>query len=276
MAGPRHAVITSVKSTRVVAARRLASRAFRSTQRLFLAEGPQAVREAAGEKGLLSELFATADAAERHPEILDAAYVGGAVVSIATDEVVDSLGDTVAGQGIVGVCRFLDQPLASVLERPARLIVLLAHIRDPGNAGSVLRAADAAGADAVLFSGESVDVYNPKVVRTSVGSLFHLPVVTGVDLPEATAALKRRGLRVLAADGSGPADLDDEADSGALASPTCWMFGNEAWGLPETVRALADETVRVPIHGRAESLNLATAAAVCLYASARAQRRSSQ
>jgi TrmH family RNA methyltransferase len=273
MAGPRDAVITSVKSTRAVAARRLASRAFRAKQRLFLAEGPQAVREAAAEKGLLSELFATAEAAGRHPELLDAAHAGGATVTIATDEVVDSLGDTVAGQGIVGVCRFLDQPLAAVLERPAKLIVLLAHIRDPGNAGSVLRAADAAGADAVLFSGESVDVYNPKVVRTSVGSLFHLPVVTGVDLPEAAAALKQRGLRVLAADGSGPADLDDEADSGALASPTCWMFGNEAWGLPEPVRALADETVRVPIHGRAESLNLATAAAVCLYASARAQRR---
>jgi TrmH family RNA methyltransferase len=273
MAGPRDAVITSVRSTRVVAARRLASRAFRARQRLFLAEGPQAVREAAAEKGLLSELFATAEAAERHPGILEAAHAGGATVTLATDEVVDSLGDTVAGQGIVGVCRFLDQPLAAVLERPAKLIVLLAHIRDPGNAGSVLRAADAAGADAVLFSGESVDVYNPKVVRTSVGSLFHLPVVTGVDLPEAAAALKQRGLRVLAADGSGPADLDDEADSGALASPTCWMFGNEAWGLPEPVRALADETVRVPIHGRAESLNLATAAAVCLYASARAQRR---
>jgi TrmH family RNA methyltransferase len=273
MAGPRDAVITSVKSTRVVAARRLASRAFRAKQRLFLAEGPQAVREAAAEKGLLSELFATAEAAGRHPEILDAAHAGGATVTITTDEVVDSLGDTVAGQGIVGVCRFLDQPLAAVLERPVKLIVLLAHIRDPGNAGSVLRAADAAGADAVLFSGESVDVYNPKVVRTSVGSLFHLPVVTGVDLPEAAAALRQRGLRVLAADGSGPADLDDEADSGALASPTCWMFGNEAWGLPEPVRALADETVRVPIHGRAESLNLATAAAVCLYASARAQRR---
>ncbi len=276
MAGPRDAVITSVKSTRVVAARRLASRAFRSKQRLFLAEGPQAVREAGAEKGLLSELFATAEAAGRHPEILDAAHASGATVTITTDEVVDSLSDTVAGQGIVGVCRFLDQPLAAVLERPARLIVLLAHIRDPGNAGSVLRAADAAGADAVLFSGESVDVYNPKVVRTSVGSLFHLPVVTGVDLPEAAAALKLRGLRVLAADGSGPADLDDEADSGALASPTCWMFGNEAWGLPEPIRALADETVRVPIHGRAESLNLATAAAVCLYASARAQRRPSQ
>ena len=273
MAGPRDAVITSVNSTRVVAARRLASRAFRARQRRFLAEGPQAVREAAAEKGLLVELFATPAAAERHPELLDAASASGATVTLATDEVVSSLGDTVAGQGLVGVCRFLDQPLAAVLERPARLVVLLAHIRDPGNAGSVLRAADAAGADAVLLSSESVDVYNPKVVRTSVGSLFHLPVVTGVDLPQATALLQARGIRVLAADGSGPADLDDEADSGALAAPTCWMFGNEAWGLPEPVRALADQTVRVPIHGRAESLNLATAAAVCLYASARAQRR---
>jgi TrmH family RNA methyltransferase len=272
-AGPRDATITSVKSTRVVAARRLASRAFRAKQRLFLAEGPQAVREAAAEGGLLRDLFATAEAAERHPEILDAAAADGATVSIATDEVLASLGDTVAGQGIVGVCRFLDQPLSAVLERPARLLVLLAHVRDPGNAGSVLRAADAAGADAVLVSGDSVDVYNPKAVRASAGSLFHLPVVTGLELPAAVAALRERGLRVLAADGAGPADLDEEADAGRLAAPTCWMFGNEAWGLPEPIRALADEAVRVPIHGRAESLNLATAAAVCLYASARAQRR---
>ena len=273
MAGQRDAVITSVKSTRVVAARRLASRAFRAKQRLFLAEGPQAVREAATEKGLLSELFVTEDAAGRHPEILEAAATGGATISLATDEVLASLGDTVAGQGLVGVCRVHDQPLSAVLEREARLIVLLAHILDPGNAGSVLRAADAAGADAVLFSGESVDVYNPKAVRASAGSVFHLPVVTGVDLPGAVDALRAAGLRVLAADGTGPADLDDEADAGSLAAPTCWMFGNEAWGLPEPVRALADEVVRVPIHGRAESLNLATAAAVCLYASARAQRR---
>lgn len=273
MAGPRDVTITSVKSTRVIAARRLASRAFRTKQRLFLAEGPQAVREAAADEGLLTELFATPEAAARHEEIVERAREGGASIAIASDEVLASLGDTVAGQGLVGVCRFLDRPLASVLERPARLVVLLAHVRDPGNAGSVLRAADAAGADAVLVSAESVDVYNPKAVRASVGSLFHLPVVTGLDLPETASALKRHGLRVLAADGTGPADLDDEADEGRLAGATCWMFGNEAWGLPEPIRALADETVRVPIHGRAESLNLATAAAVCLYASARAQRR---
>ena len=272
-ARPREAAISSVKSTRIVAARRLASRAFRAKQRLFLAEGPQAVREAAAEPGLLTELFATEQAAERYARELELARAHGASVAIATEEVLASLGDTVTGQGLVGVCRFLDRPLSDVLDGPPRLIVLLAHVRDPGNAGSVLRAADAAGADAVLVSGESVDVYNPKAVRASVGSLFHLPVVTGVDLPAATAALRARGVRVLAADGAGTADLDDEADSGALAAPTCWMFGNEAWGLPEELRALADEVVRVPIHGRAESLNLATAAAVCLYASARAQRR---
>ena len=272
-AGPREAAISSVKSTRIVAARRLASRAFRAKQRLFLAEGPQAVREAAAEPGLLTELFATEQAAERYAPELELARAHGASVAIATEEVLASLGDTVTGQGLVGVCRFLDRPMSDVLDGPLRLVVLLAHVRDPGNAGSVLRAADAAGADVVLVSGESVDVYNPKAVRASVGSLFHLPVVTGVDLPAATAALRERGVRVLAADGAGEADLDDEADSGALAAPTCWMFGNEAWGLPDPVLALADEAVRVPIHGRAESLNLATAAAVCLYASARAQRR---
>ncbi|MYW06030.1 RNA methyltransferase, partial [Streptomyces sp. SID3343] len=135
-----------------------------------------------------------------------------------------------------------------------------------------LRAADAAGAEAVVLTDASVDPYNPKAVRASVGSLFHLPVVTGARIEDTVAALRTAGLRILAADGAGDADLDDELDAGQLAGPTAWIFGNEAWGLPHETRALADAVVRVPIHGRAESLNLATAAAVCLYASARAQR----
>jgi RNA methyltransferase, TrmH family len=85
--------------------------------------------------------------------------------------------------------------------------------------------------------------------------------------------VQEAGLTVLAADGSGDLDLDDAVDDGLLRRPTAWLFGNEAWGLPEEVAALADHRVRIPIHGRAESLNLATAAAVCLYASARSQRR---
>ena len=265
--------ITSPRSTRVVAARRLATRSFRAGRRLFLAEGPQAVREAAGHPAGIAELYFTEEAADRHPEIIEAAHGAGATLLPTTDEVVASLSDTVHPQGMVAVCRYLDTALSDALTPSARLVVLLAHVRDPGNVGSVIRAADAAGADAVLVSGESVDVYNPKAVRASAGSLFHLPIVVGVSVETAVDQCRQAGLRVLAADGSGQLDLDDEADSGALREPSCWLFGNEAWGLPEPIRGLADAVVRVPIHGKAESLNLSTAAAVCLYASARAQRR---
>jgi RNA methyltransferase, TrmH family len=152
------------------------------------------------------------------------------------------------------------------------LVAVLASVRDPGNAGTVIRTTDAAGADAVVVSDASVDVYNGKCVRASAGSLFHLPLVTGVTVAEALQVLRAGGLRILAADGAAQLDLDTLGDAGGLAGPTAWLFGNEAWGLPAPVRALADDVVRVPIHGRVESLNLAAAAAVCLYASARAQR----
>jgi TrmH family RNA methyltransferase len=256
-----------------VVARRLATRAFRAKQRLFLAEGPQAVREAVAQPDLLVELFCAESALERHADLVDAATRGGVEVLTTTDEVLASLSDTVTPQGIVGVCRYLDVPLKHVIAARPRLVALLAHVRDPGNAGTVLRTADAAGADAVIVTGESVDVYNPKCVRATVGSLFHLPIVLGVSAADASAALREAGLRVLAADGRGASDLDDLMDTGGLDQPTCWLFGNEAWGLPEPLLELADDVVRVPIHGRAESLNLATAAAVCLYASARALRQ---
>jgi RNA methyltransferase, TrmH family len=152
------------------------------------------------------------------------------------------------------------------------LAVLLANVRDPGNAGTVLRTADAAGAHAVVFADASVDPYNGKCVRASAGSLFHLPVVAGARLGEAVTAMREAGLRILAADGRAGRSLDDPDVQARLGEPTAWMFGNEAWGLPPDLVALADEPVAVPIYGKAESLNLAAAAAVCLYASARAQR----
>jgi TrmH family RNA methyltransferase len=124
----------------------------------------------------------------------------------------------------------------------------------------------------VVLTGSSVDPYNGKAVRASVGSLFHLPLAVGAGTAEVVGALQAAGVGVLAADGAGELDLDDAVDDGLLTGPTAWLFGNEAWGLPDDVAALADHRVRIPIHGRAESLNLATAAAVCLYASARAQR----
>ena len=149
-------------------------------------------------------------------------------------------------------------------------------MRDPGNAGTVIRCADAAGADAVVLAGHSVDAYNPKTVRATVGSLFNLPLAVAPDPGRAVRDLQAAGLAVLAADGKGELDLDDAADAGLLARPTAWLFGNEAWGLPEELAALADHRVRIPIHGRAASLNLSTAAAICLYASARAQRHRSE
>ncbi|MEU3252158.1 RNA methyltransferase [Streptomyces sp. NPDC006997] len=264
--------LISPRSPRVLAARRLAKRNFRGKERLFLAEGPQAVREAAGQAETLVELFATVEAAERYADIVGAARDAGARVHLAPEQVIADISTTVTPQGLVGVCRFLDRPFEEILAARPRLVAVLAHVRDPGNAGTVLRCADAAGAEAVVLTDASVDLYNPKAVRASVGSLFHLPVAVGVPVERAVAGLRETGVRVLAADGAGDRDLDDELDRGTMGGPTAWVFGNEAWGLPEETRALGDAVVRVPIHGQAESLNLATAAAVCLYASARAQR----
>jgi len=185
------------------------------------------------------------------------------------------LAQTVTPQGLLAVCRFIDVPLARLVAASPRLVVILASIRDPGNAGTVLRTADAAGADGVIFAGASVDAYNSKCVRASAGSLFHLPVVIGVPLAESVLALRGAGLQVLAADGGAGRTLDEAAPAARLRQPTAWLFGNEAWGLPGDLLALADEAVAVPIYGRAESLNLAAAAAVCLYASARALRAGS-
>ncbi|MFF0448642.1 TrmH family RNA methyltransferase [Streptomyces sp. NPDC004609] len=273
MAAPE---LISPRSSRVAAARRLAKRNFRGKERLFLAEGPQAVREAAGHVSggvpTLTELFATPEAAERYADIIGAARDAGARIHLADETVIADISTTVTPQGLVGVCRFLDSPFDDIVGARPRLVAVLAHVRDPGNAGTVLRCADAAGADAVVLTDASVDLYNPKAVRASVGSHFHLPVAVGVPVDQAVRALKGAGVRVLAADGAGEDDLDDELDAGTMGGPTAWIFGNEAWGLPEETRALADAVVRVPIHGKAESLNLATAAAVCLYASARAQR----
>jgi TrmH family RNA methyltransferase len=191
---------------------------------------------------------------------------------VVDDRALASLSDSVTPAGVVGVCRFLDRPLDQLLgSTDARLVAICADIRDPGNAGTVVRTADAAGADLVVFAGSSVDPYNPKTVRASVGSLFHVPLAVEPEAASAVRAARAAGLTVLAADGAGELGLDD-ADP-VLGARTAWLFGNEAWGLPAELAALADHRVRIPIHGRAESLNLSTAAALCLYASARAQRR---
>ncbi|MDO7869645.1 TrmH family RNA methyltransferase [Nocardioides jiangxiensis] len=251
-------------NSRVKEARKLARRSFRSTAGLFLADGPKAVEGALTVDGCVVEVFATPAAAEQHAGLL-----GATQVTLVDDRALASLSDSVSPAGLVGVCRFLDRPLAEVLAPRPRLVVICADVRDPGNAGTVIRCADAAGADAVVLAGDAVDLYNPKTIRASVGSVFHLPVALERDPVAAVRAAQAAGLGVLAADMDG---RDLFAADDLLARPTAWLMGNEAWGLPDALREAADEVVSIPIYGGAESLNLATAAAVCLYASARAQR----
>jgi TrmH family RNA methyltransferase len=233
-------------------------------------EGPQVVREVLAHRPeLVTELYLTPDAFDRHAALVAAAQDAEVDVELATEAALSAMADTQTPQGVVAVARQAPVRLRDAVDADSRLVVLLDEVRDPGNAGTIIRAADAAGADAVIQTGSSVDPYNPKVVRATTGSLFHLRVVTGVSLEAAVEQVHDAGLAVLAADMAGD-PLPSLAD--ALAAPTAWLFGNEAHGLSAVARALADRTVAVPIYGSAESLNLATAAAVCLYASAFAQR----
>lgn len=262
------------RSVRVKAARKLTRRASRTSARMFLAEGPQAVREALGVAGCVVEIFASSDDEDRHRDLHATAQTARVPWHLTQPDGLATLTGTVSPQGVVAVCRFLDVSLEDVLEPQPQLLAVCVDVRDPGNAGSVIRCADAAGADAVVLAGASVDPYNGKAVRASAGSLFHVPVVVGPAVEDAVTRLRDAELRVLAADGSGDVDLVRAAEDGTLNAPSAWLFGNEAHGLSASAVSLADHVVRIPIYGRAESLNLAAAAAVCLYASARAHRTS--
>ncbi len=256
---------------------KLAKRDARSETGLFLLEGPQAVAEALSFRPeLVVELFATPTAADRYGDITRAADDAGIEVEFVTEQVLASMADTVTPQGIAAVCRQFPTSIKDILrdgtdgEAP-RLIAILEEVRDPGNAGTIVRAADAAGADGVIFTGRSVDLYNPKVVRASTGSIFHVPVAVGIDLEVALQRARLAGLQILAADVKGD-DLLQAREDGTLAKPTAWLFGNEARGLLDEQLDQVDRVLTVPIYGRAESMNLATAASVCLYESAFSQR----
>ena len=251
---------------------KLAKKDARSETGLFLLEGPQGLKEVVARPKLIVEVFATEEALDRYADLFDKLKSARVEVHQVSERALKSMADTSAPQGVVAVCQQVDVPFDSVLEPSAKLLVLLANIRDPGNAGTVLRAADAAGAGAVILSSNSVDVYNPKVVRSTTGSIFHLPIVTEVDSVDAIRRAREAGFQIFAADGAGTPITDVSTEK--LAKPTLWVFGNEAWGFEPEVLGAVDEVVSLPIYGSAESLNLATAASVCLYESAFAQNGS--
>ena len=230
-------VITSPSNPAVRAARKLARPSARA--RLggqFLLEGPEGIREA-----------------------LAAGHLPATVLA--------ALAATTTPQGLVAVVPSMLKALDDLPAAP-RLVCVLAEVRDPGNAGTVIRSADAFGADAVATTSGSVDPQSPKAARAAAGSLFHLPVVAGVPWPDLRAALRERRLRLVGADPHAPATVD----AAPLDRPIALVLGNEAHGLPDAVRDDLDLVVRVPLTGRAESLNLAAAAAVLLYETARRQR----
>jgi TrmH family RNA methyltransferase len=299
LAGDNELTMTNVRAEKVREVARLATRTGRARSGEFLAEGPQAVREALrlhlenaehGRAEVVRAVYATEDCLDKHPELEVMSNKAERVhTRLVNQEVLAAMADTVTPQGIVAVCVIPETSLQDVAATKPRLVAVLTRVQDPGNAGTIIRAADAAGADAVVLTSGSVDIYNPKAVRSTVGSIFHLPIITNADFGATMAAFKGQGSTILAADGYGAADLDALQDASAarrggsaepapegqpvLEDPTVWVFGNEGQGLDETELAGADHRVAVPLYGIAESLNVGTAATMCLYASARAQRR---
>ena len=228
----------------------------------FLAEGPNLV-EAALRRGLVSDVFATEDAAARFADLL-----AGTPTQLVTERAAKALSDTVTPVGLVAVCAIPDAGLEQVLAEAPTLVAVPVGVSEPGNAGTIIRVADAMGADAVVLAGPSVDPYNGKCLRASAGSIFSIPVIAEPDTDAVVAGLRDAGLQVLATVLDGSVSLDDVD----LARPTAWLFGPEAHGLPPDVVELATARVRIPMAGNAESLNIGSAAAICLYQSARASR----
>ncbi|HWI29943.1 MAG TPA: RNA methyltransferase [Microbacterium sp.] len=265
-------MLENPRSPRVRAVAKLTKRSARHETGLFLLEGPQAVREAlAYVPDSIVELFATPTGLERHPDLREAARDTDIEVVFTTEPVLEAMADTVTPQGVIAVARQTPTSVKDIFAGSPKLIAICEEVRDPGNLGTIIRAADAAGADGVVLTGRTVDLYNPKVVRATTGSLFHLPVSVGGELATIVERAHSAGLRIIAADVKGD-DLLAARAAGVLAEPTAWLFGNEARGLDDESLALADSALRLPIFGRAESLNLATAASVCLYETAFAQR----
>lgn len=264
-------------------AQRLHRREQRSRHGQTLVEGPQAVRELlACAPRLTRDLYITDEAVERHGDVAELASAAGVWTHVlAAQDMRDLSADA---QGVVAVISTPEAPDLDSLLREASLIVATLDIADPGNLGTIIRTADAAGADAVVVGKASAELYSPKVVRSAAGSHFHVPCVAGIEASELAARAREAGLQVLTAEGTGewelPVLVREAAEAKILgAAPSgpdlrrraLWFVGNEARGFAGCDFD-ADARVAVPLYGKAESLNVSTALAVCAYASAMAQR----
>lgn len=239
----------------------LKSRKNREKEGLFLAEGERFVSEIPEGGGVECFVFSETFC-ENHDT---ARYETRAETLLLTDALFAALCDTETPQGILAVCKKLQWDEGEVLRREKPFLLLAEGMQDPGNLGTVIRTADACGADAVFLSKGSVDLYNPKTLRATMGSLFHIPVFQGVSLEDAAGKLKKRGIPLYAA------HLRGEVTPYALEleNACAFLIGNEGRGLSEEGAALCSQWVRIPMPGRAESLNASVAAAVLMYEAVR-------
>ncbi|PAY24406.1 RNA methyltransferase [Dietzia natronolimnaea] len=260
------------RTPRVVSASKLHRAAARRKAGRFLAEGANSV-ESALTTGAAIEVFCGPDSLDRFATLVTTASASGVTVSVVTDRAIRALSDTVSPTGIVALCRSVVRGPGDPDEGSVRLVAVGQALAEPGNVGTLIRVSDALGADAVWLTGGAVDPENTKAVRASAGSLFHLPVVRGIAETDLVDRAHRLGLQVAVATGDGEVDIEHADD--VLSRPTAWVFGNEAHGVPDALADAADVRVRIPLRGRAESLNIVTAASICLHTSARLQAAAS-
>lgn len=260
-------------------AQNLHRREARTRYKQFLVEGPQAVREILTyQPRLVRDLFAEENALRAHADIRSLADEHSVWTHVADPDDFRELSSN--AQGVLVVADVPNQPSIRDLLPSARIVLATAAVSDPGNVGTIVRSADAAGADAVFLGQGSAEAFSPKVVRSTVGSLFHLPCVTGVDFTDLVEAAHEAGLQVLIADAQGDWELTRlieaagerrflgvRADAPDLMRPTVWVVGNEAHGFQGLDVSAADASVSIPIFGKAESLNVSMAAALCVYIS---------
>jgi TrmH family RNA methyltransferase len=249
----------------------LQKRSARWSDRVFVAEGAELLRTALRAGAAVESLYLAPEGANDPAivETCDVALRAGARLFELAPGVLERVADTVTPQPVLAVLPMLDASPDPVAPTTGELIVVLIDVRDPGNAGTVLRTADAAGVRSVIFSGESVDPYNPKTVRASAGSIFHVPFSVEADPISLSRNLGARGYRTLATvvrEGDDYAALD-------WSVPTALFLGNEAAGLGVEVLEAVGGAVAIPMDGRAESLNVGVACAVLCFEALR-QRRS--
>lgn len=279
---PEQAPITSPRSDRVRRIAALSGRSARRRSGLFRLDGPQAVRSLLSERAdLIQELHATEVCLDAHPELRELAAGAGCTIRLGDESILRAMvrgdegsDDVVSPQGVVAVARMPEATWAGGMSGLSTdgpcTVVLLDRLQDPGNVGTVIRTADAAGADLVICATGTADPFAPKAVRASAGSIVHLPVVTGVELDQVLPSLAARGIATAATSGYAETDLF----SAELSARIAWILGNEGRGVSEHLLAAADLRVRIPLAGRAESLNVATAATVCLFESLRRREHS--